>query len=173
MDTSTYTHLHRAGHADLIPRLAPDGIVLVPGEVVSEIEAGCQNYPDIVPVESVAWATTVVLTEGEAWTQLEIKAQLGGRPLQHLGESAVVACAHHRGLIAVLDDRAGVAQADRLGVPTIDTLWIVVEAYKALLDRDRAVAAQIVDDLLATDMYLPVDSGESLFSWAYEKGLLP
>lgn len=38
---------------------------------------------------------------------------------------------------------------------------------------DRVRAAQVVDDLIATDMYLPIDSGESLFSWAYEDGLLP
>jgi hypothetical protein len=30
-----------------------------------------------------------------------------------------------------------------------------------------------VDALLETDMRLPFDSGESLFAWAYEEGLLP
>jgi hypothetical protein len=94
MDTSTYTHLCRAGHADLIEQLAPGGIVVV-------------------------------------------------------------------------------AQADRLGVATHDTLWIVIEAYKVLFGRDKAITAKVVDDLLDTGMYLPLKSGESLVAWAWEEGLLP
>ncbi|MCL2667243.1 MAG: hypothetical protein FWF02_06000, partial [Micrococcales bacterium] len=92
-------------------------------------------------------------------------------PTEHLGECAVIACAHHRGLTAILDDRAAVAQARRFGVPSRDTLWIVVEEY--LSTGNRQAAARTVDDLLTAGMYLPVDSGESLFAWAYEAGYLP
>ena len=31
----------------------------------------------------------------------------------------------------------------------------------------------LLDERIATGMYLPIDSGESLFAWAYENGLLP
>jgi predicted nucleic acid-binding protein len=114
-----------------------------------------------------------VLTEAETMTQLMVKAALGGGPTQHLGESAVIACAKHRGFIALLDDRSAITQADQHGVRNHDTLWLVIEAHWSLPDIDRTRAIQVVDDLLATDMYLPISSGESLFAWAYEEGLLP
>lgn len=173
VDTSTYTHLFRAGHADIIEKLASGGLVFIPDDVNTEIEQGRERYMGIPAVGSVRWATIAVLTEEEAWTQLVIKAEMAGRPNEHLGECAVIACAHHRNLVAILDERAAIEQADRLQVVTHDTLWIVVEAYKRLYQRDRDLTARVVDDLLATGMFLPVDSGESLLSWAYENGLLP
>lgn len=172
-DTTTYTHLCRAGHAELLAELAPGGIVLVPQEVDDEIERGRDRYPSIPAVSSVPWAKIVVLDDEECWTLLQVKAQMGGDPGDHLGECAVIACALHRSLVALLDERAAVAQAERLGIRSRDTLSIVVEAYVSVFNRDRARAAQVVDDLLDTEMKLPIDSGESLFSWAYEEGLLP
>lgn len=124
--------------------------------------------------ESAApWAELVVPTDEEDWTALQIKAQMGGEPKEHLGECYAIACAHHRDLIAIIDDSTGAAQADRLGVENYGTLWIVIEAYKSLFDRDREATAKVVDDLLSTGMWLPMKSGESLLSWAYEEGLLP
>lgn len=41
-----------------------------------------------------------------------------------------------------------------------------------LFSRDRSRAARVVDDLLDTGMYLPISSGGSLFTWAYEQGVL-
>lgn len=173
MDTSTYTHLCRAGHSDIIRSLAPAGVVLIPTDVNTEIETGRDHYSDIPSVSSIDWAEVAVPTEEEVWTQLEVKAQMGGQSIEHLGECAVIACAYHRKLIAILDDRAALAQAERLHVCTYDTMWIVIEAFKHLYGRDRNRTAQVVDDLLTTGMYLPVDSGESIMSWAYEEGLLP
>lgn len=172
-DTTTYTHLCRAGHEGLLAELAPGGIVLVPSQVDEEIERGRDRYPSIPSVSAVPWAKVVVLDETEFWTMLEVKAQMGGAAEEHLGECAVIACALHRGMVALLDERAAIAQAERLGVQSRDTLSIVVEAYVSLFDRDRSRAAKVVDDLLETDMKLPMDSGESLFSWAYQQGLLP
>lgn len=172
-DTSVYTHLARAGHADILERLAPGGVVLVPDEVNTEIQHGRALYSDIPDPASTAWAELAVLTDDEVGTQLIVKAALGGGPAQHLGECAVIACAKHRGFTALLDDRSAVAQADLHGTQSRDTLWLVIEAYSALSDYDRGRAIRVVDDLLETDMYLPVDSGASLFAWAYEEGLLP
>ncbi|WP_160049304.1 hypothetical protein [Nocardiopsis sp. JB363] len=173
MDTSTYTHLCRAGHQEIIEKLAPGGVVLVPNEVNSEIERGRERHANIPPVAAVHWAEIAVLTEVEVWSQLQVKAQMGGDLSEHLGECAVIACARHRDMVAILDERAAVAQARRFQVTTRDTLWIVIEAYKVLFGRDRDLTARVVDDLLTTGMYLPVSSGESVLSWAYEQGLLP
>lgn len=174
IDTSAYTHLSRAGHADLLRRLAPGGIVVVPTYVSDEIEEGRLRFPRIPAISDASWASPAVLTDAEDLTVLELKADRGGlSPLEHLGECAVIACAKHRGMVAILDERDAVRQAEERGVRTHDTLWIVIEAYKKLLHRDRAATGQIVDDLLETDMWLPIASGESLLAWAYEESLLP
>jgi predicted nucleic acid-binding protein len=173
IDTSAYTHLCRAGHADILQTLAPGGIILVPDDVDTEIKQGQELYPEIPSVGDASWAELAVLTETEAFTQLTVKAAMGGGPTQHLGECAVIACAQHRNLIALLDERAAIAQARARDVKWHDTLWIVVEAYATTLSYDRARAARIVDDLIRTGMYLPIKSGESLFTWAYQEGLLP
>ncbi len=172
-DTSAYTHLSRAGHAEILERLAPGGVILVPDDVNTEIHAGQALNAGIADPASTSWAQLTVLTEDEVGTQLMVKAALGGGPTQHLGECAVIACAKHRGYTALLDDRSAITQADLRGVQSHDTLWLVVEAYVSLFAFDRDRATRVVDDLLQTDMYLPIDSGESLFAWAYEEGLLP
>jgi predicted nucleic acid-binding protein len=172
-DTSVYTHLWRAGHADLLRDLAPGGVLLVPDDVDTEIQAGQINYAGIGDVASTPWAKLTVLTEEEVGTQLLIKAAMGGGPTEHLGESAVIACAKHRQLTALLDERRAIAQATQRGVASHDTLWLVIEAYTTVFNFDRSRTVRVVDDLIATDMYLPIDSGESLFLWAYEEGLLP
>lgn len=173
MDTSTYTHLCRAGHASIIEKLAPGGVVVIPNEVSEEIEDGRQRYSDIPSVFSLSWAKLTILTDEEVLTHLQLKAAMGGKPREHLGECAVIACSYHRDGTAVIDERAAVEQARQLGVSTIDTMWLVIEAYKTLYDCDRTVAVKMVDDLLGTGMYLPLKSGESVISWAYEEGILP
>jgi len=105
-------------------RHAPEGVALVPSEVDVEIERGRDRYPAIPAVSSVEWAKIVVLDDEEVWTMLDVKAQMGGGPDEHLGECAVIACAHHRRLVALIDERAAIAQAERLGVPVRDTLFV-------------------------------------------------
>lgn len=173
VDTSPYTHLCRAGHGELIAWLAPGGSIDVPLQVNMEIENGRDKYPDIPAVSQVSWAKVITLNDEEIWTQLQIKARMGGTDDEHLGECEVLAAAHHRKLVAILDEREAVEQADRLDITTHDTLWLVVEAYKKLFDRNRAVASGVVDDLLKTGMFLPFRNGASLLTWAYEEGLLP
>jgi predicted nucleic acid-binding protein len=173
MDTSTYTHLCRAGYEFIIQNLAPHGVVLIPAEVNVEIENARERHPGIPSVSAVDWAAHTSMTDEEEWTALWVKAALGGGRFQHLGESAVIACAHHRSLIAVLDERAAIAQADRLKVTWIDTMGVVAKAYKSLFSRDRTQTVALVDALLATEMYLPFQNGDSFFAWALEEGILP
>ena len=173
MDTSTYTHLCRAAYASIIEQLSPGGVVLIPREVDVEIEKARDNHSGIPSVSSVCWARLVILTDDEDLTAMQVKSALGGGQREHLGESAVIACARHRGLIAVLDDRAAVGQAERFGVKWIDTLGIVVRAYKFVYAKDRDKAIAVVDALIDTGMYLPFRSGAELFDWAYNEGILP
>jgi predicted nucleic acid-binding protein len=173
MDTSTYTHLCRAGYACIIEKLAPGGIVLIPREVDVEIEKARDKHSGIPAVSSTSWTKLAVITDDEEWTAMQVKAALGGGQREHVGESAVIACARHRGLIAVLDDRAAIEQAERHRVKWIDTLWIVVQAYKSLYAKDSDMAIAVVDSLIATGMYLPCQSGAELFDWAYNEGILP
>ncbi|MBK8756888.1 MAG: hypothetical protein IPM08_07110 [Actinomycetales bacterium] len=173
VDTSVYTHLSRAGHLHILNEVAPAGLILVPAEVHDEIGAGRDLYPGIADPASLAWVELAVLTEDEVFTQLVIKAAMGGAPTDHLGECSVIACAKHRGHVALVDERAAVTQAGLHGVLTHDTLWVVIEAFSTILDGDRSAAIRIVDDLISTGMHLPIESGASLFAWAYEEGLLP
>lgn len=173
VDTVAYTHLARAGHLRLLQDLAPHGVIVVPDEVDYEIEAGRERYSAIPSVASLPWARLAVLTDSEDWTKLLVKAEMAGGPREHLGECAVVAVAKHRSGVAILDDRAARRQAQVHGVACLDTLWIVVEAYKVLFGRDRSRTVAVVDDLLTTGMYLPVRSGTELFAWGYQEGLLP
>lgn len=174
MDTSTFTHFWRAGHGYVLRELAPSSIVIIPSEVSSEVESGRDQYADIPPLKDLHWVELAVLDQdSEYFTFLGVKADMGGASNQHLGECAVIACAQHRELTAILDERAATKEAERRNVETQDTMWIAVDAYKNLFDRDRSRAAALIDDLLATGMRLPVDSGESLFQWGYENGLLP
>ncbi|WP_068396930.1 hypothetical protein [Kribbia dieselivorans] len=172
-DTSVYTHLCRAGHVEILERLAPGGVVLVPDDVRVEIENGRDRHPNIPDPSSTAWAQVTVLTEDEVWTQLAVKAALAGGPEQHLGECAVIACAKHRGYTALMDDREAITQAEVHKVQWHDTLWLVIEAHLTLPGYNRDHTIRVVDDLLDTGMYLPFDSGESVFTWAYQEGLLP
>lgn len=163
MDTSTYTHFSRAGIAHIIEQLAPHGVVLVPREVDIEIEAARYAYPGIPAVDQASWATRIFMTEYEEWSAMEVKAALGGARTEHLGESAVIACAYHRGLVAVLDERAAIEQADARGVESLDTLHIIALAFHSIFCGDKGKAIAAVDALLGTDMYLPCKSGAELF----------
>lgn len=49
----------------------------------------------------------------------------------------------------------------------------MIEAYVTIFNRDKTRTAGVVDALIATDMYLPIASGSSLFAWSYENGYLP
>lgn len=62
-DTRVYMHLCRAGHAEILERLAPDGIVLVPDAVGSEINTARMLHSGIPNPASTSWARVTVLAE--------------------------------------------------------------------------------------------------------------
>lgn len=172
MDTSTFTHFSRAGHEDVLRRLAPQGLVLIPDTVNTEIEAGIEAGYDITSPRTLDWVEIGVLTPDEEWTQQFIKVDMpSGKndpPEKNLGECAVLACAKHRGMIAVIDDGDARAQASARELPYVGTIWIIAEAHKQLDDID---VEQLYQALLDTDMHLP--HADSFVGWAQKKGLLP
>ncbi|BBZ09320.1 hypothetical protein MDOR_34890 [Mycolicibacterium doricum] len=175
MDTSTFTHFCRAGHLDILRRLAPQGLILIPDTVMSEVEAGRDLGYDIPAISDLDWVEIGVLTSEEEIDQLLIKADLPAHkddaPTKNLGECAVLACAVHRQMVAVIDDGDASAVARFRGVRYVNSMWIIAEARKRLGDVDSETAEQIYTDLLATEMRLP--RVESFIGWAYRMGLLP
>lgn len=175
MDTSAFTHWHRAGHGDILRRVAPTGrIVLIPDVVQVEIDVARRTYAGIPAIDSCAWVKLVVLSPDEGAMQLAIQDNLGAEtPAEHAGEAAVIAYARAHGCTAILDERDAIGEATFHDVRSRDSMWIVIEALHVLDDVDRSGAERIVDDLLATDMWLPIRTGASLVPWAYEVGYLP
>ena len=175
MDTSVFTHWHRAGHSEILRRLSPDGqVILIPDAVNAEVEVAREKYSGIPAIAECGWTRLVVLGADEGAVQLAIQSDMGaGTPVEHAGEAAVIAYAHANGCTAILDEREALSQAEEYEVAARDSMWIVVEAYHVLDDVDRTHAEQIVDDLLATEMWLPIKSGASLVAWAYQVGYMP
>lgn len=175
MDTSVFTHWHRARCGAILRRLSPGGrVVLIPDAVNAEVEIAREKYQDIPAVVECAWAELVVLGPDEGAVQLAIQSDMGAEtPADHAGEAAVIAYAQAHGCTAILDEREAISQADAYGVGARDSMWVVIEALHVLDGVDRAGAERMVDALLATGMWLPIKSGASLVSWAYEVGYLP
>ncbi|MFD3746503.1 hypothetical protein [Nocardia sp. NPDC058633] len=175
MDTSVFTHWHRAGRGEILRRLSPGGqVILIPDAVNAEIEVARERYAGIPAIAECEWTQLVVLDSDEGAVQLAIQSDLGAEtPVEHAGEAAVIAYAHTHGCTAILDEREAINQAKEYTVQTRDSMWIVIEALHVLGDVDRDMAEQIVDDLIATDMWLPVRSGASLVGWAYEVEYMP
>ncbi|UGT64179.1 hypothetical protein [Nocardia asteroides] len=175
MDTSVFTHWHRAGHGEILRRLSPGGqVILIPDAVNTEIEDARSTYIGIPAIAECAWVELVVLEPDEGAEQLAIQFDMGAdSPAEHAGEAAVIAYAHAHKCTAIIDEREAIVQAKGYDVTCRDSMWIAVEALHTLADVDRTRAEQIVDDLLATDMWLPVKSGASLHAWAYTVGYMP
>jgi hypothetical protein len=163
MDTSTFTHFYRAGYGDVLGLVAPGAIVLVPREVEVEIERARERHTGVPTLDQVSWAQRTFLSEDEDWTAMQVKAALGGGIREHLGECAVIACAHHRGLVAVLDDAAAVHQAEQYDAAWTNTIRIAAKIHGEVYGGEKTKTIALVDALLDTDMRLPVTSGAQLF----------
>jgi predicted nucleic acid-binding protein len=169
-DTSCISHFARAGRLDVLERIADGRECVIPNEVATEIESGVDKFPALRSVASQLWLRIVELDFPETISAVEYKHQLGGGPRQHLGESAVLAYVKQFGGTAIIDDSAAVEIARLEGIPVRQTLGLVIHAYRSSI-LDRPTAETVVDQLVATEMRLPVD-GRGLFAWAYENELL-
>lgn len=175
MDTSTFTHFCRAKREDVLQRLAPQGLILIPDSVDLEIRVGRDLGYDLPDIDSLPWVKRGILTENEQTLQLLIKVDMpsnpGDPPTKNLGECAVLACAMERGMTAVIDDSDARVQARVRGLRFETTMHIIIEAYKRLDDIDSEAAEQLYEALVATDMRLP--HIDSVIAWGYTMELLP
>ncbi len=95
MDTSVFTHCHRAGNGEILRRVAPDGqVILIPDAVNAEVELARESYSGIPAIADCEWAKLVVLGSDEGAVQLAIQADMGAdTAVEHAGEAAVIAYA--------------------------------------------------------------------------------
>lgn len=151
-------------------------------EWASDTDSGCskrrsrggtralRGYPAISECEGTE---LVVLDPDEGAVQLAIQSDMGAETaIEHAGEAAVIAYAQAHGYTAIIDEREAISQALERLVIARDSMWLACEALQVLDDVSRAAVERIVDDLLATGMWLPVKSGASLIAWAYEEGYM-
>lgn len=171
-DNTPLSHFARAGRLDVLEKLVASYRCITPAEVTTEIHDGLSEHPSLAKVLSAQWLEVVELVElQEVVAFATYKAELGGEPDKNNGEAAVLAWTSVHGGVAIIDERAGTRIALRDGMVVHGTLWLVVNGLRD--DRlARGDAERIVDELIATDMALPVD-GAGLIAWAYQEGLLP
>jgi predicted nucleic acid-binding protein len=74
--------------------------------------------------------------------------------------------------IAIIDEVVARTIGNRERLQVHGSLWLLIRSFKTRV-LDRATVEAIVDDLIATGIRLPVSTGEALFAWAYEAGILP
>ncbi len=141
VDAAPVILLAKAGHLSLLSKLADE--ILIPMPVVREIRKGPHDDPARMQVEA-GFGTRVPVT----YTPASVRA-LG---VLGQGEKAVLSLAYKRGDCRVLiDDKKGRDGAERLGIPKIGTLGVVV------LGRRNGHIAQVVpvlQDLRAAGLYV-------------------
>lgn len=134
-DASPFIHLDRIGHLHLLP--AVFGQVEVPEAIAAEVAVGSHDHPGL-DVRSMAWVT--VLPD-------RIDPVIAAEPDLHRGEIAALSLARSTaGHLLVIDERAGRAVAQRLGLRFIGTAGTVIRARKLGI---IPAAAPVMDQLAA------------------------
>ena len=171
-DNSPLSHFARAGRLVTLEQLVAGRVCLTTSEVRSELLSGTSRFPQLLDALRLPWLSIVDLDDmAELAAFAAYKVQLGGGLSRNVGEATVLAWAKVNGGIVVMDERAGSRLAQRDGIEVHGTLWLVVHGLRnGVLDREQAES--LVDELIATDLRLPVD-GRGLFAWAFGEGLLP
>ncbi len=172
LDNSVLSHFARAGQLAALRELVASHRCVTPAEVHRELIAGIDEHPALGRAASLDWVEVVDLIEVEEVIAFaRYKAEFGGGPDRNNGEAAVLAWASVHGGIAIVDERPATRAARRDGLEVHGTLWLIVNGVRE--DKlSREAAESIVDDLVATEMKLPVD-GSGFFAWAFAEGLLP
>jgi predicted nucleic acid-binding protein len=171
-DTTALSHFARADRIDELQiAVAEDEPVLL-AEVAAELVRGIPSYPSLGSAAAGGWLKQVELQElPELAAFARYKGELGGGPERNNGEAAVLAWVSVNGGIAIIDEVVARAIGNRERLQVHGSLWLLIRGFRTRA-LDRATVEAIVDDLIRTGMRLPVSTGEDLFAWAYEAGIL-
>lgn len=171
-DSSVLSHFARAEQLAVLESVTAGHRRVTPEEVSRELVAGIAEHPSLAKAVGLAWVEIVELLDvQEIVAFARYKAEFGGGPERNNGEAAVLAWALVHAGIAIVDERVATRAARRDGIAVHGTLWLIANAIKAG-KLSREAATRMVDDLVATDMKLPVD-GAGFIAWGYTEGLLP
>jgi predicted nucleic acid-binding protein len=142
-------------------------------EVAAELARGIPDYPSLGSAAAGGWLKHVELEElPELAAFARYKGELGGGPERNNGEAAVLAWVSVNGGVAIIDEVVAHDIGDRERLQVHGSLWLLIRSFRSRV-HDRATVEAIVDDLIATGMRLPVNTGADLFAWAYGAGILP
>jgi predicted nucleic acid-binding protein len=172
-DTTALSHFARAGRVDELQAVVADDEPVLLTEVAAELARGVPGYPSLGSAAAGGWLKQAELQElPELAAFARYKGELGGGPERNNGEAAVLAWVTVNGGIAVIDEVVARAIGNRERLQVHGSLWLLIRGFRTRV-LDRATVEAIVDDLIGTGMRLPVTTGEALFAWAYETGILP
>jgi predicted nucleic acid-binding protein len=171
-DNTLLSHAARAARLDFVRLLAQGRRCILPEEVADEFLRGVAEHPALGQIQGAPWLELVKTGEKELRDFASFKGRLGGGPKRNNGEAAALAWAKVNGGTVIIDDGAGRTAGADAGLPMMYTLELVIDAIKSGIIDDSA-AEEFVDDLLGTEMRLPVDSGLEFITWAHRVGRLP
>jgi predicted nucleic acid-binding protein len=172
-DTTALSHFARADRVDELQIAVADDEPVLLAEVAAELARGVPGYPSLGSAATGGWLKQVELQElPELAAFARYKGELGGGPERNNGEAAVLAWVTVNDGIAIIDEVVARTIGNRERLQVHGSLWLLIRSFKTRV-LDRATVEAIVDDLIATGMRLPVSTGEALFAWAYEAGILP
>ncbi len=172
-DTTALSHFARADRMDELRMAAADDEPVLLAEVAAELARGILSYPSLGSAAAGDWLKPVELEElTELAAFARYKGELGGGPERNNGEAAALAWVSVNGGIAIIDEVVARKIGNREHLQVHGSLWLLIRSFRTRV-LDRATVEAIVDDLVGTEMRLPVSTGADLFAWAYKAGILP
>jgi len=110
----------------------------IPREVLSEIEDGIKNHPQLRKILGVGWLKILRLEEPEDLIDFERLLMRWGKEERNRGEAATIILAKRFGLVAVIDERVGRATAKEFGLEITGTLGIIARMVReSVLSEDE------------------------------------
>lgn len=142
-DAGPLIHLGAIGRLELVHRLWPE--VLVPEAVFEEVTVKGAGLPGAQDVKSAAWLTVASASNTDVASALLASGL-------HRGEAEAIALAvERRAERLLIDERQGRLTAERMGVPVIGSIGILVAA-KARGEVKRV--APLLVDLRASGLWI-------------------
>lgn len=165
LDTSVLCCFARIERMDLLGRVLSAFEVVVTEDVLDEVRRRSAIEPVLHRAIGLPWIRVVQLQEP---AELELFTRYYQR--LDLGESTVLAYAKRRGVVALLDEKAGRQLAREEQIAVHGSIWVLAGAIRGgMLTMDQA--CEMIDVLRDAGTYLPC-TGADFPAWAHLHGLL-